>query len=213
MRAHGSADLESFVQLRTDAQDDLRRTIEQQLELIYLSGAQGAMVDGDGVVYHNAFDATTGFGGTRVSIDFDLGTAATEMKLKCMLVKQSHRLNLNGDVQVGLPKAYVDNTFFNAFVTHPTVSQFYLQWQAANTLQGWRTVLYSEESKWINYDANWTGADGTPIVGIPAGEGFCIPSGRRVPSLRAMLQRIYCHSPTRSACRSTALSTVRKRTT
>jgi hypothetical protein len=92
------------------------------------SGAlQGLIVDGNGATIYDLYAV---FGITKVSVDFDLGNAGADMTDKCNQVYQSITRNLKGEVMAGI-EVICDTNFFQAFVTHPSVTKFYVNAEQA----------------------------------------------------------------------------------
>jgi hypothetical protein len=92
------------------------------------SGAlQGLIKDGNGAT---VYDLYATFGITKISIDFDLGNASADMTDKCNQVYQSVTKNLQGETMSGI-EVICDTAFFQAFVTHASVTKFYVNAEQA----------------------------------------------------------------------------------
>lgn len=88
---------------------------------------QGNLVDGNNQTLVNLYSF---FGVNQATVDFVLGTSNTDIVSKCALVWQSITQNLKGEVMRGI-EVIVDPTFFQRFVSHPNVQQFYLNAEQA----------------------------------------------------------------------------------
>lgn len=92
------------------------------------SGAlQGLIKDGNGTT---VYDLYATFGITKVSEDFDLGNANSDIVGHCANIWMSVTKNLQGEVMRGI-EAIVDKDFFQAFVTHAKVEKYYTQAEQA----------------------------------------------------------------------------------
>ncbi len=96
-------------------------------EWLRANALQGNLVDGNS---QNLLNYYTVFGISPTQVDFTLGTNSTDMNAKCQAVWQSITANLRGEVMTGI-EAIVDPTFFERFVTHPNVVQYYLNAEQA----------------------------------------------------------------------------------
>jgi hypothetical protein len=88
---------------------------------------QGNLVDGNS---QNLINLYTALGVTPTTVDFVLGTPATDMNAKCAAVWQAITANLKGEVMTGI-EVICDPTFFERFVTHANVLSFYLNAEQA----------------------------------------------------------------------------------
>lgn len=100
------------------------------LEWVRVGALQGSITDGDGNVIYNLFDS---FSIQPNTIDFDLGNASADIQGKCALLIETVANNLMGEVMSRV-EVLVSSAFFNAFVQHPKVEKFFLNWQAAASL-------------------------------------------------------------------------------
>lgn len=106
----------------------MRASVETSIEYNRLKAIQGIILDSDGsTVITNLF---TEFGVTQTSIDFVLGTTTTEMLTKCTQVRDAIQVALGAvgtdDLEV---VAMCGATWFDRFVTHPTVKTAYQYYQ------------------------------------------------------------------------------------
>lgn len=139
VRAFGSM---SELQIATNEMNKrlkrLRSSVETTVEYNRLNAVKGTILDSNGsTVISNLF---TEFGVTQTSVDFVLGTAGTEILLKCTTVRNAIQDELGevgtDDVEV---VAFCGGTFFDRLVTHATVKEAYKYYetvgQNANPLQ------------------------------------------------------------------------------
>lgn len=105
----------------------IRNTHAISREWIRSGALQGLIKDGNGATIYDLY-AT--FGISKVQIDFDLGNAAADMTDKCNQVYQSVTKNLQGEVMQGI-EVICDTVFFQAFVTHVSVTKFYVNAEQA----------------------------------------------------------------------------------
>ena len=106
----------------------LRASVETTVEYNRINALRGIILDSDGAtVLTNLF---TEFGITQTVVDFVLGTAGTEMLLKCTAVRDAIQVELGAvgtdDVEV---VCLCGGTFFDRFVTHATVKDAYKYYQ------------------------------------------------------------------------------------
>lgn len=91
------------------------------LEWKRMGALKGQVTNGDGSVIANLFQA---FGVTQVSVNFELGNAATSVLSKCAQVINQIEDNLKGDTMTGVT-ALVSPEFYSALVEHPKVQDAY----------------------------------------------------------------------------------------
>ncbi|WP_321504048.1 major capsid protein [Breoghania sp.] len=156
------------------------------LEYVRMGMLKGLIKDGKGKTLYDLYEV---FGITKKTIDFKLGTAATNMVEKCEEVADHIIRNAKGET-VGQVEVIVDTTFFNRFTSHPNVEKFWLQTQQAQTLQkferdrlggNWGRVFEFGQLMFREYKAtfpvrNSSGAI-TSEVAVAAGKGHAYPTG------------------------------------
>jgi hypothetical protein len=108
-------------------------------EWLRCQALQGNLIDGNS---QNLLNLYTVFGVSPTQVDFLLGTNTTDMNAKCAAVWQAITTNLRGEVMTGI-EAIVDPTFFERFVTHTNVLQYYLNAEQAIML----AMLVRKESQ------------------------------------------------------------------
>ncbi|PHQ72387.1 MAG: major capsid protein E [Sneathiella sp.] len=113
---------------------DLLR-MDATLEHQRIGAIKGIVITRDGATLYNWF---TEFGVTPpAAVNFALGTAATDVRLKCEEVIYGIEDALDGDA--GLGDVQVDGVvgrdFWNFLITHPKVEATYQNWEAAAALR------------------------------------------------------------------------------
>lgn len=91
------------------------------LEWKRMGALKGQVTNGDGSVIADLFQS---FGVTQVSVNFELGNAATSVLSKCAQVINQIEDNLKGDTMTGVT-ALVSPEFYSALVEHPKVQDAY----------------------------------------------------------------------------------------
>lgn len=113
--------------LNTVASEVARRLLRMRakhditLEWKRMGALKGQVTNGDGSVIADLFQA---FGVTQVSVNFELGNAATSVLSKCAQVINQIEDNLKGDTMTGVT-ALVSPEFYSALVEHPKVQDAY----------------------------------------------------------------------------------------
>jgi hypothetical protein len=106
---------------------DIKASHDITREWLRANALQGNLVDGNS---QNILSMAQVFGITLVTQDFVLGTTTTDMNAVCQAIWQSITVNLRGEVMTGI-EAIVDPTFFERFVSHTNVKQYYLNAEQA----------------------------------------------------------------------------------
>lgn len=106
---------------------NIRWNHDMTWEWMCTQAMQGKITDGNGVTLYDLYSL---FGITKTTVDFDLGTATTDITAKCNSVWQSITKNLTQDTMTGV-QAIVDPVFFQKLISHANVKQFYLQAEQA----------------------------------------------------------------------------------
>ncbi len=96
-------------------------------EWLRCQALQGNLIDGNNQTILNLY---TAFNVNPTTVDFTLGTNTTDMNAKCAAIWQSVTANLKGEVMTGI-EVICDPTFFERFVTHANVVQYYLNAEQA----------------------------------------------------------------------------------
>ncbi len=106
---------------------DIKASHDITREWLRANALQGNLVDGNS---QNILSLAQVFGITLATQDFALGTTTTDMNAVCQSIWQSITTNLRGEVMTGI-EAIVDSTFFERFVSHTNVKQYYLNAEQA----------------------------------------------------------------------------------
>ncbi|QFT69313.1 hypothetical protein FIU93_21175 [Labrenzia sp. THAF35] len=104
---------------------NIRKHHSITLEFIRLGMLKGLITDGEGTTLYDLYDL---FDIQKKTVDFLLGTAATDVRAKCEEVVDHQMTNLQGETTSGV-HSVVSPTFFNKLITHPNVEKFWLQAQ------------------------------------------------------------------------------------
>lgn len=101
------------------------------LEWIRVGALKGLITDGKGNTLYDLFAA---FNLTKTIIYFDLSNANADIVGKCAQLFETVATNLRGETMNGI-EVVVSSGFFNAFVEHPKVNKYWLNWQSAGEMQ------------------------------------------------------------------------------
>ncbi len=173
-RQPGTSDLVSVATVINDSyQNMLNLQLAPTFEMLRLGALQGVLRDGDGDVIYDYFDF---FDATAVSVAFTFSSATFNVRAKCIEVKRAIRDQL-GNVPFSGIHALCGSEFFDKLVSHPSVVQTYLNWQAAQELRS----DYTETGftfGGITFE-EYRGVVGLPddIGEIPADEAVFFPLG------------------------------------
>ncbi|MCW2276371.1 hypothetical protein M2321_003976 [Rhodoblastus acidophilus] len=99
-------------------------------EWIRMGALKGNIVDGQDATLYNLFDA---FGFTKVTIYFNLSSSTTDVDGLCSQLFEQIATNLRGEVMSHV-EAIVSPAFFDAFIGHPKVQKYWLNWSNAEKL-------------------------------------------------------------------------------
>lgn len=142
---------------------------------------RGAIIDADG---STILDLFTEFGVAEKVVDFVLGTAGTDVRLKSLEVARHMELSLQGDVSTGV-RALCSKTFFEKLISHASVTRAWDNWQGSSDKLGndprrgffFGGVTYEE---YVG-SATVLNEDGTTTVRafIPEGDARFYPEGTR----------------------------------
>lgn len=177
IRAFGGDTRESLAALLNQKLATVRSKHDITLEYLRMGALKGIILDADGSsVVYNLYNE---FGITQKSIDFTLGTAATEVRNKCVELARYIEDNLLGETSSGI-RVLVSEEFFDKLVIHPKVKEAYANYQeAAQRLGGdMRSGFTFGGVTFEEYRGKANGLGGT-IRFIAAGEGHAFPEGTR----------------------------------
>jgi hypothetical protein len=99
-------------------------------EWLRMGALKGLVTDGNGATL---VDLYATFGITKVTIDFLLGAAGTDIIDKCTQLRTSIANNLKGEVMSGV-EVIVSTSFFNKLIQHARVEKYWVNWQAAQSI-------------------------------------------------------------------------------
>jgi hypothetical protein len=154
----------------------MRRKHAQTREFMEINALRGTVRDGAGATLYDYFAE---FGLARISVDFLLGTAGTNVQAKVREVVRGIEDNLLGETMTSV-QALVSPEFFDRLIGHPKVEEAY-RYYAATGAQPLRQdvrrnfpfagILFEE------YNASVTLFGGGSERLVPAGEGIAFPLG------------------------------------
>ncbi|MAZ92127.1 MAG: hypothetical protein CMF76_09220 [Maricaulis sp.] len=122
---------ESVDQVLAEKLARLARDHYQTIEWLRLGALKGKILDGDGTTV--LLDLHAFFGKEQETVYFDLTNEDADVLAQCEAVGDHIGQNLNGEMMSGVT-GIVSTRFFNRFVQHPKVEKYYLQHQAALSL-------------------------------------------------------------------------------
>ena len=145
------------------------------LEHLRMGALKGIIPDADGSTIYNLY---TEFEITKKTVDFKLGTAATNIQTKCMEVSRHIEDNLKGEVMSGV-RAVVDADFFDALIDHDKIRDVYLNHAAAVDRLGGdpRKDFLFGGIRFEEYRGTATDADGNVRKFIDTKKGHAFPVG------------------------------------
>jgi hypothetical protein len=122
---------------------NIRGTHAITREWVRSSALQGVIKDGNNVTIYDLYAA---FAINKNTVFFNLSDAATDITAKCDAIWQAITTNLKGEVMTGI-ECIVDPVFFQAFVSHAKVLQFYVNAEQALAMANLLDALRRRESK------------------------------------------------------------------
>jgi len=132
VRAFGrETELRQVGQVVLDKLQRMRADIDITREYLNSTALAGIVTDPDGTVFHDLF---TEFGVTQKAVDFDLGTAATDVQAKVREVRRHIETNLLGDTMTRV-HALCSPGFMDKLMAHPEVEKAYTFFMQANPLR------------------------------------------------------------------------------
>jgi hypothetical protein len=112
---------------------EIKDKIDQTMEWRQMGALKGIILDADGSsVLYNLY---TEFSISQKTVDFDLDTATTDVRAKCMEVVRHIEDNLFGERMTGV-RALCSPEFFDALTGHANVKNVFMNWQAAQEKVG-----------------------------------------------------------------------------
>lgn len=148
----------------------MKTQIEATIEYQRIGAIMGQILDADGsTVLVDIFDR---FGLTQQSHVLALSTDSTKVRVKINEAKRKMESAL-GNAVYRSARVLCSASFFDAFVSHPNVEKFYLNWQAAADLRGdVRTGFLFGDVFWEEY----RGKVGSTSF-IADGDAYMVPEG------------------------------------
>lgn len=132
VRAFGETQVETVQGKVMQKLRGMRNRIDRTLAYRRAKAKQGLILDADGSVIANYY---TDFGVTQTVVDFDLGTATTNVLAKCQDVIDQIEDNLDGEMHTSI-EVEVDRAFYDALVAHKNVREVFTGWSAAEARLG-----------------------------------------------------------------------------
>ena len=175
LRAFGAeTEIETIASVMASHLDTMRNKHAITLEHLRMGALKGVILDADGSVLIDLFDA---FQIPQRSIAFDLSNNATNVKAKCMAVLAHLEDNLKGEFMSGV-RCLCSPEFFLALTGHPKVEKAFEHWQQGAILindvrQGFTYAGITFEE----YRGQATDAQGTVRRFIAAGQAHVFPLG------------------------------------
>jgi hypothetical protein len=175
IRAFGGDARESLAALLNQKLSTVRAKHDITLEYLRMGALKGIILDADGSsIVYNLYNE---FGITQKSIDFVLGTSATDVRAKCVELVRHIEDNLLGDTSNGV-RVLVSEEFFDKLVSHSKVKEAYANYQeAAQRLGGdLRSGFTFGGVTFEEYRGKASGTSGV-IRFIAPNEGHAFPVG------------------------------------
>lgn len=144
------------------------------LEHLRMGALKGVILDADGSVLYNLFDE---FGITAQTIAYNLGTAGTKVKTKCLDTLAAIEENLKGEFMSGV-HCLCSPEFFAALTEHDNVKEAFANWQqGAVLINDVRRGFTYAGITFEEYRGQATDINGTARRFIAAGEAHAFPIG------------------------------------
>lgn len=167
VRAFGSTAAETVSGKVLDRLQAMKNKIDTTLAFRRLKAKQGIIVDADGSTIINYF---TDFGVEQTEVDFDLGTATTNVAAKCQDVIDNIEDALGQEIYTSI-EVEVDRAFYDALVAHKNVREVFLGWSAAEQKLG-RSNTSGFEFGGLKFIVNRQSVGGTPIYATKTGSAY-----------------------------------------
>ena len=144
------------------------------LEHLRVGALKGVILDADGSVLYDLFDA---FEIAQQTVSFELSTAGTNVKAKCTTVLATIEENLKGEFMNGV-HCLCSPEFFAALTGHAKVEKAFENWQnGAILINDVRRGFTYGGITFEEYRGQATDANGTARRFIAAGEAHAFPLG------------------------------------
>ena len=194
-RKGGSPDqAEDLPNVRMQKMEDMRFNADQTNEYMKVNAIKGITIDPEGNTLANMF---TEFDVTQKTIDFDLGTNATNIDLKISELKRYIAKNAKAGGALGTIEVACSPEFFDALTTHPNMIAAYNYYQNSGpqlnrdnlaSYEKWGVVdsfrhkgmtFYSYDAVFTKPNGDSVRAFGTDVSAITKQEGYSIVKGMR----------------------------------
>lgn len=187
-RQAGEADAEeTLANVRVEKLTDMRLAADQTDEYMQLQAMKGIFKTPDGTVVADMFSQ---FGVTQKSVDFELGTATTDIDAKIREVKAHIAKNVKTGGAISGVDFFVSSDFFEALIAHPKFREVYNQYQNSGAQRlrddlsnymtwGISDVVEHRGVRFISYDAEFNLPDGTTESAFASGKGTAVARGVR----------------------------------
>lgn len=168
-------ELVAVSQIINDRLQVMRNKHAITLEYLRMGALKGKILDSDTTEIYNLY---TEFGITQKTIDFVLGTDATDVPKKCRDVVRHIEDNLKGEVMSGV-RCLVDASFFDKLILHPEVQKAYINYAKAAEILGTdiRKKFTFNGVTFEEYRGTATDPEGTARPFITADYGIAFPEG------------------------------------
>ncbi|OSM07663.1 major capsid protein [Magnetofaba australis] len=144
------------------------------LEHLRMGALKGEILDADGSTIYDLFGE---FGITAKSINFQLGSATTDVKAKCLELKRHIEDNLRGEFMTGV-HCLVSPEFFDKLTSHAKVEKAYERWMEGEALRAdMRSGFTFAGVTFEEYRGQATDPEGTVRRFIGENEGHAFPLG------------------------------------
>lgn len=175
IRAFGSdSELQTVASVMAEHLQTMRNKHAITLEHLRMGALKGIILDADGSELYNLFDL---FDITPKVVNFQLGSAATDIKKKCLDLKRYLEKNLKGERMNGV-HCLVSEEFFDAFTSHEKVVAAYDRWQDSFALRSdMRSGFTFAGITFEEYAGEASDGDDNVHRFIEAGEGHAFPLG------------------------------------
>jgi hypothetical protein len=149
VRAFGSEDATpAIADVINERLGNMKQNLEVTKEYHRIGAVQGNILDADGTTaIYNLF---TEFGITETVVDFDFTIGAQDMKTKSMEVIRDIE-DVLGAQSYDHVHALCGRTFFDSFVSHPTVAGAFERWDKSFAQSQQRTPFFFGDIAWEEY--------------------------------------------------------------
>lgn len=172
---------ETLANARAIKFEDGRRAVDQTHEYMMIQAIKGVSIDPEG---NTLADMYSLFNISQEVVDFEFTAATTEVYNLVSQVKRYVQANiLSGNVIQGFD-VFCSEQWFDAFVTHPSVKEAYLNWQSnaryreeSSNYFNWgiSDVFVYNGVRFMTYPAVFVKPDGTTETAIADGEAHVVP--------------------------------------